>query len=243
MILVLSILLAITYSPEQIIATPYEFNRISFFDDHLYFAAYTGANIFFHHNDSFKALTISDNPLSVIEDFCFTPFFLYLNDGQKITKHYLRQSISETIYHGDHIAGFCLLNSEELVILDRRPNRILILDRQHQVRTSIYDLPAKDIAANTESIFILANNDVVIFDHHLNFIEKIPLPQSMTRIIIARDRPVVFTPGRRRAYIYDNTWHQIDFENNIRDIATDGINLFILEDYGNTVRIHNISDH
>ncbi len=243
MIALALIFLTLGQSPDNLIATPREFNRIHYSDNRLYFAPYTGTSIFFYRNDSLKALTFGDNPLSVIEDFHLTSFFLYLCDGRQITKHYLMQPSSKTIYKGNSINRFGLTESGDVVVIDRRPDRILILDPHYKIRLSITDLSARDIAAHREKIYILTKTEVIVSDQHLNTLERIPVPQAMKRIITADGRPIIFTPGRKRIYLYDQTWFPIEFENNIRDIATDGDKLFVLEDYGNTVRIHNIPDH
>src|SRR4030042_6932107 len=107
MIQMLSALFMITAFSDQKIVLPWEFNRITLFNNQLYFASYTGSNIFFYHDDRLKTLTSTHDPLFVIDAFYFTPFFLYLTDGRKIVKYYLQPALSETIYYGNSITGFC----------------------------------------------------------------------------------------------------------------------------------------
>lgn len=241
--LILSALLTLIQSPERSMATPLEFNRLDVYNGQLYFAPYLGANLYFYRNDSFKTLTFGDDPLFIIEEFRMAPFFLYLSDGQSVIKYYLQQSLSESVYAGNNIAGFCLLESGDIAIIDRRPNRVLIIDRQAQIRISLTDFPAKDICANDDRILILTKDELIFSDHHLNFLNRIPLPQTMARVIIAGDQPILFSPGRSYIYIYNQTWRRIDLEIDIKDIAADQDSLFILEDYGNTVSVYSISDN
>ncbi len=240
--LILIALIIITPVSDHEISLPWEFNRIVFANKKLYFSSYAGSNIYFFQNESLKALTIGDDPLFIIENFHFSPFFLFLTDGQKIIKHYLQQSLSETIYQGNSITSFCLLESGDIAILDRKPDQVIILDRQYRIRIKITDFPARDIATDGSKIYILSKKDLIITDHHLNIIKKVTIPETMKKIIVADDRIIIYTPGKRQAYYYNQDWQKVTFDDYLQDIALDGDRIYVLAGYGNIIRIYNFSD-
>jgi hypothetical protein len=240
MVLFLSIVLV---EPVDVISLDREFNRIEVYGGTIYLAPFTGTSIFkFTELKNLTAISFTDDVNYRIQNFHITPFAIYLNNDKSIEKFYRTQGVKETIHSSQDITSFIVTSSEEVIFADRMKRELVFLDFTNTIKFKESDIQIKDLQILDDTIYVLTNNSIILFDEYGNAIAKKQIPEKGDRIFADRATIFLFSSNKKYCYELNSDVKKIEYPHSIRDMCVLDDSLVILDGSGTRLYFYNKSN-
>lgn len=218
------------------------YNIIEKQEDRIYLASFFGKSIFvLDDSNEVQAITFTDDVNHRIHDFSVTPFAIYLNNGNTLEKYYTASGIKEGIFAAKDISSFIITPNEEVIIYDRYKRELVFLDFTYNIRLLISDLNIKDLYFADNILYVLTNNELLLYDEHGNVIQNMDIPEKCTNLVVQDCTIIIFSSDEKYMYKKDGEWIKIELVHGIRDIVLTDNSLFILDENGTTLYIYSLS--